>query len=136
MECSDFFSEQMGLYVSISVIDYKEIMIFMSEIITTETVHECPNCGHSDFVKDYDREELYCNHCGLVLQSAVQSVGLENCEFAIPYSPPSEVRRKWLYSDDKGKLHNEDITNYRHKIPNWKLMKKGRSIRQYRHHNR
>ena len=106
----------------------------MSEILTTENVRVCPNCNSDELVKDYKREELYCNNCGLVLQSAVQYVGLEKCDFTVPYSAPTEVRSKWLYGDGKGKIPHQDITNYKHSIPNWKLMKKGRSIRQYKHH--
>ena len=101
----------------------------MSEIITTETVRVCPNCNSNELVKDYVREEVYCNHCGLVLQSAVQYVGLEKVDNVIPYSAPAEARvgvhGRWIYDDEKGKRDSHNITNYRHSIPNYKLMKKG-----------
>ena len=44
---------------------------WLSLIMTSERVRCCPQCGNNEFIKDYVREELYCNKCGLVLQSAV-----------------------------------------------------------------
>lgn len=99
------------------------------EIMTTEHIRFCPSCGGTEFVKDYKREETYCNNCGLVLQSAVQYVGLEKVENVIPYSASANARQgihmKYTHRDDMGKNPNK-ITSYRHNIPNWKLMKYGR----------
>ena len=101
----------------------------VGEIITTENVRTCPLCGGSVFVKDYKREEMYCGGCGLVLQSAVQYVGLEKIDNVIPYSASASARQRvhmnYSHKDTVGKSPHK-ITNYRHNIPNWKLMRKGR----------
>ena len=96
-------------------------------MITTETVRTCPQCGNTTFVKDYKREELYCNKCGLVLQSAVQYVGLEKIDNIIPYSAPSEARKgvhiRWYDKDNIGKVNNRKSTKYRHNFSDRKLMR-------------
>lgn len=96
-------------------------------MITTETVRTCPLCGGTEFVKDYKREETYCNNCGLVLQSAFQYVGLEKVENAIPFSPPSEARKgvhfRWYDKSNIGKVNNRKNTKYRHNISDRKLMR-------------
>lgn len=101
----------------------------MAEITTTHTVRSCPQCGASDFIRDYKREETYCNNCGLVLSSAFQYMGLSKIENVIPFSAPSEARHKvhysWIYKEDKGKTNNRNVTNFKHRIPNSKLMIKG-----------
>ena len=91
-------------------------------IMTTESVKCCPLCGNSEFVKDYVREEVYCNKCGLVLQSAFQYVGLEKIENVIPFSAPSEARKGVHTRYRKAPVKPK---NYRHNIPNRKLMVKG-----------
>lgn len=92
-------------------------------IMTSERVRCCPQCGNKEFIKDYVREELYCNKCGLVLQSAVQYVGLEKVDNVIPFSAPNEARRgiHTRYSSTRRKSKS-----YRHNIPNDKLMIKGK----------
>lgn len=96
-------------------------------VITTETVRSCPHCGNTTFIKDYKREELYCNECGLVLQSAVQYVGLEKTENVIPYSAPSEARDgvhlRWHRKSSDGKANNRNNVRYRHNISDRKLMR-------------
>lgn len=104
-------------------------MMTIGEIITTHSVKVCPLCGASEFVRDYSREETYCNKCGLVLMSAFQYVGLEKVDNVIPFSAPSEARDgihyKWIHKDDKGKFNNRNATRFKHSIPNRKLMIKG-----------
>lgn len=59
---------------------------------------ECPDCGEKgDFMKD-DNEEVYCIHCGLVIES--------------PYPYTAGVRFKTLAEilDDK---RNEELNNKR-----------------------
>ena len=92
-------------------------------IMTTETVRHCPNCNGTEFVKDYKREELYCNSCGLVLTSAFQYVGLEKIDNAIPFSAPSDARRGIHTRYNSTRQRSK---HYRHNIPNSKLMIKGK----------
>ena len=107
-------------------------------ILTSDYVKVCPVCGNDDFRKDYKREELYCNKCGLVLQSAVQYVGLEKIDNVIPYSAPSEARvgvhLKLLDKSMLGRVNNRKSTRYKHNIPNWKLMRKSRSLKRVGYH--
>lgn len=91
-------------------------------ILTEKDVKYCPICNNTGFVKDYKREEVYCNKCGLVLSSAVQYVGLEKVENVIPYSAPVEARRG-IHSTFSRTPKNPK--NFRHNIPNRKLMIKG-----------
>lgn len=92
-------------------------------ILTEKDVKYCPICNNAGFVKDYKREEVYCNKCGLVLSSAVQYVGLEKVDNAIPYSAPSEARRgihyRWGGSPRRPKT-------YRHSFTDRQLMRKGK----------
>lgn len=92
-------------------------------ILTEENVKHCPNCDSTSFAKDYVREETYCTSCGLVLSSAVQYVGLEKVDNAIPYSAPSEARRgihyRWGGSPRRPKT-------YRHSFTDRQLMRKGK----------
>ena len=101
----------------------------MVEIITHHRIKVCPHCGASDFIRDFKREETYCNKCGLVLMSAFQYVGLEKIENITPFSAPFEARHKvhysWIHKEDKGKTNNRNVTNFKHNIPNTKLMIKG-----------
>jgi len=95
-------------------------------VITTETVRKCPLCDNEVFIRDYEREETYCNKCGLVLSSAVQYIGLEKIDNIIPYSAPVDgSAKRWIHKGDKGKFNNKGITRYKHNIPNHKLMRKG-----------
>lgn len=91
-------------------------------ILTEENVRHCPNCDSTSFVRDYVREETYCNGCGLVITSAVQYVGLEKVDNIVPYSAPSEARRGIHIRYGKVKTRHK---SYRHNIPNRKLMIKG-----------
>lgn len=101
----------------------------MAQIMTSEHIRQCPLCGSEDIIKDYKREETYCNKCGLVLSSAFQYVGLEKVDFEIPHSPMAEARNgvhySWIDEEDKGKINNRKTTKYKHRIPNRKLMIKG-----------
>ena len=91
--------------------------------ISHERVRHCPLCNNDEFVKDFKRDELYCNKCGLVLQSAVQWVGLEKIDNEIPYSPPYDARRgiHTRYNSTRRRTKN-----YRHNISDKDLMKKGK----------
>lgn len=91
-------------------------------IFTEKDVKHCPMCDNTEFVKDYKREEVYCNKCGLVLSSAVQYVGLEKVENVIPFSAPVEARRG-IHTTFSRTPKNPK--NFRHNIPNRKLMIKG-----------
>jgi len=97
-------------------------------IMTSEYVRSCPQCGSQDFVKDYKREETYCNECGLVLQSAFQYMGLEKITNVIPFSAPAQARNgvhmRWHNKEDKGNSNNR--TRYKHNISDNKLMRYGR----------
>lgn len=102
-------------------------------VMVSEHLKVCPICGGDEFVKDYKREELYCNSCGLVLQSAVQYCGLEKIDNIVPYSAPSSARNGIHFTyksrQDYGKSSvSQNTTNYRHSIPNKYLMRfrKGR----------
>ena len=90
------------------------------EIITT-----CPLCESKDLVKDYEREEIYCNNCGLILSDTI----LTN-HHIIPHSPSAEARngvhKTWIRHEDKGRYNNSETTNYRHNMSNEELMKWGR----------
>lgn len=96
----------------------------MAQIMTTETVRTCPLCDASEFTKDYKRAELYCNKCGLVLQSAIQYVGLEKISNVIPFSPPFESNM--VRNTDKAKIDNRRTTTYKHNLTNKQLMKYGK----------
>ena len=102
----------------------------MKQVTTTETVRQCPYCSNNEFTTDYKREETYCTHCGLVLTNAFQYVGLEKVHNTIPYSAPAMARDKvhhqWTHNEDRGKRDNRRTTTYKHNIPNWKLMLKGK----------
>ena len=82
----------------------------------------CPLCNHDEFTKDYSRQEVYCNNCGLVVQSAFQYMGLEKIDNVIPFSAPVEARRGIHTRYRKAPVKPK---NYRHNIPNSKLMRKG-----------
>lgn len=91
-------------------------------IFTEKETKCCPICNNTEFVRDYVREETYCNKCGLVLSSAVQYCGLEKVDNVIPFSAPSEARRGVHIRYSKIKTRHK---SYRHNIPNRKLMIKG-----------
>lgn len=91
-------------------------------ILTEDKIRCCPICDSSEFVRDYTREETYCKNCGLVLTSAFQYVGLEKIDNVIPYSAPSDARRGVHIRYSRIKTRHK---NYRHNIPNRKLMIKG-----------
>lgn len=91
-------------------------------IFTEKETKCCPICNNTEFVRDYVREETYCNHCGLVLSSAFQYVGLEKVDNVIPFSAPVEARRGVHIRYNKFKTRHK---SYRHNIPNRKLMIKG-----------
>lgn len=91
-------------------------------ILTEKETKCCPICNNTEFVRDYVREETYCNKCGLVLSSAVQWNGLVKTENVIPFSAPSEARRGVHIRYNKFKTRHK---SYRHNIPNRKLMIKG-----------
>ena len=91
-------------------------------IFTEKETKCCPICNNTEFVRDYVREETYCNHCGLVLSSAVQYCGLEKVDNVIPFSAPVEARRGVHIRYNKFKTRHK---SYRHNIPNRKLMIKG-----------
>lgn len=91
-------------------------------IFTEKETKCCPICNNTEFVRDYVREETYCNNCGLVLSSAVQYCGLEKVDNVIPFSAPSEARRGVHIRYSKIKTRHK---SYRHNIPNRKLMIKG-----------
>ena len=57
----------------------------MAEITTTEHIKVCPHCNGKELIKDYVREETYCNNCGLVISSAVTYMGLEKIYFPVPH---------------------------------------------------
>lgn len=101
----------------------------MAEIITTEQVRTCPLCDSADLVKDYKREEIYCNNCGLIISSAVTYVGLEKIHCPVPHSAPAEARNgvhlTWTHKNEKAKT-NHKITNYKHRLTNKQLMKYGK----------
>lgn len=101
----------------------------MPQIITSEHIRQCPLCESNDLVKDYVREETYCNHCGLVISSSANYVGLEKIDYTTPHSPMAEARNKvhysWVDEKDKAKINNRKTTKYKHRIPNRKLMIKG-----------
>lgn len=99
-----------------------------------EYVRVCPLCGNDEFVKDRRRAETYCNKCGLVLSSAYQYVGLEKVDNIIPYSAPYDAKGVHIGKTKVGRFNNRKTTNYRHNIPNWQLMKRGRSHRKTGHH--
>lgn len=85
----------------------------------------CPNCNSIDIVKDFHRDELYCNECGLVLSQPYDDV---NVECALPYGYSQDCRRGVQVLARK-KTTNETpqskIMNYRHNINDSKLMIKG-----------
>lgn len=91
-------------------------------IFTEKETKCCPICNNTEFVRDYVREETYCNKCGLVLSSAVQYCGLEKVDNVIPFSAPVEARRGVHIRYSKIKTRHK---SYRHNIPNRKLMIKG-----------
>jgi hypothetical protein len=91
-------------------------------IFTEKETKCCPICNNTEFVRDYVREETYCNKCGLVLSSAVQYCGLEKVDNVIPFSAPVEARRGVHIRYNKFKTRHK---SYRHNIPNRKLMIKG-----------
>ena len=95
-----------------------------------EIITVCPQCNSSDLERDYSREELYCNHCGLVLSQAVQYNGDVKVDNIIPFSTPFEARdgihTRWISKDKKGMINPSRITNYKHNISNEKLMRIGR----------
>lgn len=97
--------------------------------MTTEHTRVCPLCHGEELVKDYKREETYCNDCGLVLTSAFQYVGLEKVDNIVPFSAPASARKgihtNHRHRNELGK-NPRHIKNYRHSIPNSKLMIKGR----------
>jgi len=37
----------------------------------------CPECGSNDMIEDYDRGEVVCGHCGLVVRENIMDVGPE-----------------------------------------------------------
>ncbi|MHC1605255.1 MAG: transcription initiation factor IIB [Candidatus Methanofastidiosia archaeon] len=47
------------------------------EEIQTKTKRVCPECGSSRLVKDFDRGEVICANCGLVLKDKVFDMGPE-----------------------------------------------------------
>ena len=99
-------------------------------VMVSEYIRSCPHCGGEDFVKDYKREETYCNNCGLVLQSAFQYIGLEKITNIVPFSAPAESRSgihmRWYDKGNKGKVNNRNHTRYTHNISDRKLMRYGR----------
>lgn len=101
---------------------------------TRTIVTLCPNCNGNDLRKDYKREELYCNSCGLVLSSAVQYVGLTKIQNIVPYSVPMEVRDgvqiRWHRKEDLGKTDPMEITRHRHNMSDDMIMRKGRGRRK------
>ena len=105
-------------------------MIVVAQITTHERVRHCPLCESTDLIKDYEREETYCNNCGLIISSAIPYVGLEKIDTVIPYSAPYEARDKvhygWVREEDKAKMNNRRTTRYKHNMTNRQLMKKGR----------
>jgi transcription initiation factor TFIIB len=42
-----------------------------------ETVKKCPECGGSDLIRDYERGEIICRTCGLVITDALTDFGPE-----------------------------------------------------------
>ena len=80
-------------------------------ILTEKETKCCPICNNTEFVRDYVREETYCNHCGL-----------EKVDNVIPFSAPVEARRGVHIRYSKIKTRHK---SYRHNIPNRKLMIKG-----------
>lgn len=104
-------------------------------ITTTEHIRFCPFCNGKDLVKDYKRDELYCHNCGVVLTNPYPYVGLEKVESIVPHSAPHNVRSgihfNYVHKDQLGRFDNRNTTSYRHNLPNWQLMKRGRSKKQY-----
>ena len=102
----------------------------MAQITTHERVRCCPLCESTDLVRDYEREETYCNNCGLIISSAVQYVGGQKFETPQPHSPSYSARKGVHYNfveeEDKAKLNNRRTTRYKHNMTNRQLMKKGR----------
>lgn len=102
----------------------------MAQITTHERIRECPLCESKDIKVDYEREETYCNNCGLIISSAIQYVGLDKIDTPMPYSPPYEARNKvhysWVEEEDKAKMNNRRTTRYKHNMTNRQLMRKGR----------
>ncbi len=43
----------------------------------TDDVKNCPECGSNHLVKDYERGELICNECGMVLEDSLIDLGPE-----------------------------------------------------------
>jgi len=42
-----------------------------------ETVKECPECGSKNLIRDYERAELFCGDCGLVVAENIVDLGPE-----------------------------------------------------------
>ncbi len=42
-----------------------------------ETTVECPECGSRDLIRDYERAELVCDSCGLVIDEDLMDMGPE-----------------------------------------------------------
>lgn len=99
----------------------------MVEIISHHHIRRCPLCDGEEFMQDYQREEIYCKKCGLIISSSHS--WNENLETIMPHSPMAEARNgvhyDWIDFKDVGKLNNRDTTTYRHKMTNKQLMKKG-----------
>ena len=99
----------------------------MAEIMTSHHIKDCPICGGTEFMQDLEREEIYCNNCGLVLSTSHS--WNEGLKTIIPHSPMAEARNgvhyDWIDFNDVGRLNNRDTTNYRHKHSNKQLMRKG-----------
>ncbi len=43
----------------------------------TDEVKNCPECGSNHLVKDYERGELICSECGMVLEDSIIDMGPE-----------------------------------------------------------
>jgi len=44
---------------------------------TSEKIERCPECGGTKFIEDYDRGEIVCGNCGLVVKENVMDEGPE-----------------------------------------------------------
>ncbi|MCS7140005.1 MAG: transcription initiation factor IIB [Candidatus Nezhaarchaeota archaeon] len=49
----------------------------MKDQPTDESDFRCPECGSTDFFRDYDRAEMACAHCGLVISERLMDLGPE-----------------------------------------------------------